>query len=131
MARGNKVVKVHDPVNDQTYHFLFNYNGIQFHKWMCRFDPKAAVHDPPDDKTIYGCCYEFAIENKHAFAIWIPRFKKTDLNDINTLTHECVHAALMSLKFRGYTFDDPQDETPAYLVAFLVEQALRGFNGKR
>lgn len=51
---------------------------------------------------------------------------------VDTLIHECVHAAGLILKFRGITYGTPpDDEILAYLTGWIYENLNKQINRKK
>jgi hypothetical protein len=58
-------------------------------------------------------------------AIWIPRFKYNDIDDLVNLEHECGHAAMQILTTIHANFQPINDEIRSYLTSHIFRQCLR------
>lgn len=60
-------------------------------------------------------------EDEHGIYIWLPSNSK-DQQNLDFLVHECVHVANMILQVIGANADFTNDETQAYLTAWIFSK---------
>lgn len=98
---------------------------------LCRFLkrrlPKADLADICGDQEPFsGWCSIY--DNHHVIALshW-----DNGVNDLGTLSHECVHGALHTLLDRGVNVDEENHEPLAYLQDSLFRRCLAALRRKR
>ena len=95
---------------EHTYVFCINWTPEAFEKWMMK------VHKRQVDLTgADGYCQSIPSENE--IVIWTGN--KSD----QTILHECIHAASLTLDDIGYKPDFNNDEVPAYLISLIFKKA--------
>ena len=98
------------------YIHLFYDDYERLGKWM---NNVGIVGDPP---LMEGFCKGFAFkkrdtQGKYWLGIYLPAGAS-----INTISHECTHAATFILDITNVYFDVKEDEILAYLQGYILEK---------
>jgi hypothetical protein len=116
-----KVIEIFDPIHNQRYWFVKCKSGQEFSKILNQIIPnyKDLVEDSDDSEEAGGECLDLVLDGRLIVVLWSSL-------DLNTLTHECLHAILFSVKSRGISKDD--DEALCYMLGFLVGEITKKLN---
>jgi hypothetical protein len=110
-----KPKSAYNPIYKVNYYFCIGWKPEAFTKYIAKhFDYKTNC-GLSDGKTIFATSDQGAI-----LLIWTRR-----KNDYAVLSHECVHAANYTFEHIGHKLSTSNDEPQAYLVEYLMTEALK------
>ena len=83
---------------------------------------KLELNNPPPN--VAGCCLDFHTDKGSEIVIALLTPFDWKPESINTLVHECYHAAEFVLRDRGVQSNKTTSEAWAYYIGYLVEKCL-------
>lgn len=96
------------------YYFCLGWKLPQFKKWFLNHFGKE-ISMQGHDEICEGMTE--SVETDASIVVW------TRDHDEDTLLHECIHAANLTLDLIGHKSDFSNDEVPTYMAAFIFKKA--------
>jgi hypothetical protein len=96
----------------QHFSFYIGWSRKAFTEYLIEFyeiDPEVEEYE--------GICMELICDDKHEVLVWTAPSSGKD--KIQTILHECIHAAIRTLEARGIKTTGDNQEPLAYLTEYL------------